>query len=71
MMQVTDKATGARLRQGGHLEARTRATAPTRRWQGLSALKPVFADGQRVKAGTFITAGNASQLSDGASAVRR
>src|SRR5271156_1352572 len=35
---------------------------------GLSALKPVFADGQRVKAGSFITAGNASQLSDGASA---
>ena len=34
----------------------------------LSALKPVFADGQRVKAGSFITAGNASQLSDGASA---
>src|SRR6202021_2403676 len=36
--------------------------------QGLAALKPVFADGQRVKAGSFITAGNASQLSDGASA---
>src|SRR5580704_5777189 len=35
---------------------------------GLSALKPVFADGQQVKAGSFITAGNASQLSDGASA---
>ena len=28
----------------------------------------MFADGQRIKAGSFITAGNASQLSDGASA---
>ena len=35
---------------------------------GLAGLKPVFADGQQVKAGSFITAGNASQLSDGASA---
>jgi acetyl-CoA C-acetyltransferase len=34
----------------------------------LAALKPVFRDGQRVKEGRFITAGNASQLSDGASA---
>ena len=34
---------------------------------GLAGLKPVFADGQQVKAGSF-TAGDASQLSDGASA---
>jgi acetyl-CoA C-acetyltransferase len=34
---------------------------------GLAALKPVFRDGQTVKEGRFITAGNASQLSDGAS----
>lgn len=34
----------------------------------LQALNPVFADGQVVKQGEFITAGNASQLSDGASA---
>jgi acetyl-CoA C-acetyltransferase len=36
--------------------------------EGLAALKPVLADGQRIKQGRFITAGNASQLSDGASA---
>jgi acetyl-CoA C-acetyltransferase len=36
---------------------------------GLAALKPVFRDGQTVKEGRFITAGNASQLSDGASAA--
>ena len=37
--------------------------------EGLAGLKPVFADGQVVKVGKCITAGNASQLSDGASAV--
>ncbi len=36
--------------------------------EGLAALKPVFKDGQQVKVGKFITAGNASQLADGASA---
>lgn len=35
---------------------------------GLSCLKPVWSDGQLVREGRFITAGNASQLSDGASA---
>jgi acetyl-CoA C-acetyltransferase len=35
---------------------------------GLAGLKPVFRDGQSVTEGRFITAGNASQLSDGASA---
>ncbi|MGL6071607.1 acetyl-CoA C-acyltransferase [Craterilacuibacter sp.] len=34
----------------------------------LAALKPVFKDGRWVAQGEFITAGNASQLSDGASA---
>jgi len=36
--------------------------------EGLQSLKPVFKGGQEVDAGRFITAGNASQLSDGASA---
>jgi acetyl-CoA C-acetyltransferase len=34
----------------------------------LAALKPVFTDGMTVSQGHYITAGNASQLSDGASA---
>ena len=34
----------------------------------LAALSPVFKDGQKVKHGKYITAGNASQQSDGASA---
>jgi acetyl-CoA C-acetyltransferase len=36
--------------------------------QGLQSLQPVFKDGHFVRQGQFITAGNASQLSDGASA---
>ena len=41
---------------------------PSTTLEALAALKPVFRDGQTVKEGRFITAGNASQLSDGASA---
>ena len=37
-------------------------------YEGLAALKPVFKDGLVVKEGRHVTAGNASQLSDGASA---
>lgn len=36
---------------------------------GLQSLKPVFKGGQQVQEGQFITAGNASQLSDGAAAM--
>ena len=36
--------------------------------EGLQGLRTVHANGQKVKEGKFITAGNASQLSDGASA---
>ena len=36
--------------------------------EGLQTLQPVFKDGHFVKEGKYITAGNASQLSDGASA---
>jgi len=36
--------------------------------ESLAALKPVFRDGMIVKEGHFVTAGNASQQSDGASA---
>ena len=41
---------------------------PSTTIEGLSALKPVFRDGIYLKEGEYITAGNASQLSDGASA---
>lgn len=36
--------------------------------EGLKSLAPVWKDGQWVKEGRFVTAGNSSQLSDGASA---
>ncbi len=41
---------------------------PSTTLESLTALEPVFMDGQWVKQGRFITAGNSSQLSDGASA---
>ncbi|MES1925023.1 acetyl-CoA C-acyltransferase [Salinisphaera sp. T31B1] len=41
---------------------------PSTTLEGLQQLKPVFKNGQEVAEGRFITAGNASQLSDGASA---
>ncbi|MFP7571723.1 acetyl-CoA C-acyltransferase [Marivita sp. S2033] len=37
--------------------------------EGLQGLKPVFAGGEVIKEGAFVTAGNASQLSDGAAAL--
>lgn len=37
-------------------------------YEGLSQLKPVFKDGMVIQQGTTVTAGNSSQLSDGASA---
>ncbi|MCB1464655.1 MAG: acetyl-CoA C-acyltransferase, partial [Nitratireductor sp.] len=42
---------------------------PSTTLEGLSSLEPVFKGGRQVKEGRFITAGNASQLSDGASAA--
>ncbi|WP_037317724.1 acetyl-CoA C-acyltransferase, partial [Ruegeria halocynthiae] len=42
---------------------------PSTTLDSLSGLNPVFADGMVVKEGKYITAGNASQLSDGASAA--
>ena len=41
---------------------------PTTTMEGLQGLQPVFKDGMVIKQGGYITAGNASQLSDGASA---
>jgi acetyl-CoA C-acetyltransferase len=41
---------------------------PSTTLESLAALEPVWKDGQWVKEGRFITAGNSSQLSDGASA---
>ena len=64
----TDRATGATSPKQVTL-GKDEGNRPDTTLEGLAALKPVFADGQRVAEGKFITAGNASQLSDGASAA--
>lgn len=67
-MLVTDKATGATSERDITL-SQDEGNRPQTTLADLAGLKPVFKDGQRVAQGRFITAGNASQLSDGASAV--
>ncbi|WP_298743649.1 acetyl-CoA C-acyltransferase [uncultured Brevundimonas sp.] len=66
-MQVMDKATGQTLAKEVTLSKDEGNRADTT-LEGLSSLKPVFGGGEEIKEGRFITAGNASQLSDGASA---
>ncbi|HWK75015.1 MAG TPA: acetyl-CoA C-acyltransferase [Povalibacter sp.] len=68
IMTVTDKATGATSQKAVTLEL-DEGNRPKTTLADLQALKPVFKDGQRIKEGRFITAGNASQLSDGAAAL--
>ncbi|MFN7023443.1 MAG: acetyl-CoA C-acyltransferase [Pseudorhizobium sp.] len=67
VMHVTDKATGAMSTKDVTI-AKDECNRPETTLASLSSLKPVFRDGQRVTDGRFVTAGNASQLSDGASA---
>lgn len=67
VMQVTDKETGVITEKEITL-AKDEGNRPQTTLEGLQALKPVFRNGQRIEAGRYITAGNASQLSDGASA---
>jgi acetyl-CoA C-acetyltransferase len=67
-MLVTDKATGETSRRKVAI-SRDEGNRPETSLDGLAGLKPVFANGQLVAQGKYITAGNASQLSDGASAA--
>jgi acetyl-CoA C-acetyltransferase len=67
MMRVDDRDTGKTSYVSVTLD-KDEGNRPSTTLAGLAALKPVFRDGQTVKEGRFITAGNASQLSDGASA---
>ncbi len=66
--KVQDRATGEISDQQVTLKLDEGLRASTTA-EGLAGLKPVFADGITVKRGKFITAGNASQLSDGAAAL--
>ena len=67
-MLVKDKATGEISKQEVTLE-KDEGNRPSTTLENLQGLNPVFAHGQQIKEGKFITAGNASQLSDGASAA--
>ena len=67
IMTVTDKATGQTSERETTL-SQDEGNRPQTRLEDLQSLKPVFGGGQQVKEGRYITAGNASQLSDGASA---
>ena len=68
VMKVVDKATGETHDKPVTLTQDEGNRADTT-LAGLAGLKTVFAGGRHLKtAGSFITAGNASQLSDGASA---
>ena len=66
-MQVVDKATGQASSKEVTLSKDEGNRADTT-LEGLTALKPVFGGGEEIQQGEFVTAGNASQLSDGASA---
>ncbi|MCH2068391.1 MAG: acetyl-CoA C-acyltransferase [Shimia sp.] len=66
-MGVMDKETKEISFQEVTLE-KDEGNRPSTTMENLQGLNPVFKDGQQVKEGQFITAGNASQLSDGASA---
>lgn len=61
VMAVTDRATGAVSEREVTVDRDT-CNRPGTTYEALAALKPVRGDGQ------FVTAGNASQLSDGAAA---
>jgi acetyl-CoA C-acetyltransferase len=68
VMTMNDRATGETSKKPVTLD-RDEGNRPDTALEGLAALKPVFKGGQRIAEGRFITAGNASQLSDGASAA--
>jgi acetyl-CoA C-acetyltransferase len=67
-MLATDRVTGETSRKPVS-PTKDEGNRPETTLEGLARLEPVFANGQVVKLGKFITAGNASQLSDGASAA--
>lgn len=65
---VKNKETGAVSEMDALLD-KDEGNRPSTTLEGLSGLNPVFGGGQQVAEGRCITAGNASQLSDGASAA--
>ncbi|MEO3997319.1 acetyl-CoA C-acyltransferase [Mesorhizobium sp. CAU 1732] len=68
VMNVVDKITQAVSDREVTL-SRDEGARPQTSAEDLAALKPAFKGGMELGAGEYVTAGNASQLSDGASAV--
>jgi acetyl-CoA C-acetyltransferase len=66
-MKKVDKATGQEQVVETVVD-HDECNRPDTTYEGLAALQPVFKGGQEIKEGKYITAGNASQFSDGASA---
>ena len=66
-MKVVDKATGTASDKEITLQ-KDEGNRPQTTLEDLAKLQPVFGGGLQVQQGKYITAGNASQLSDGASA---
>jgi acetyl-CoA C-acetyltransferase len=66
-MKKLDKATGAESLVDVSV-THDECNRPDTTLEGLAALKPVHAGGQQIAQGKYITAGNASQFADGASA---
>ena len=66
-IKKVDKATGAESIVDYTVD-RDECNRPDTTLEALQALKPVFQGGREIKEGKYITAGNASQFSDGASA---
>jgi acetyl-CoA C-acetyltransferase len=67
-MKKVDRASGAESIVDVTVD-RDEGNRPDTTLEGLSALKPVFSGGQQIAQGKYITAGNASQFADGASAA--
>jgi acetyl-CoA C-acetyltransferase len=65
---ITDRESGAVSFEEVFLEA-DEGPRPDTTLEGLSKLQPVFKEGEVIQQGRHVTAGNASQLSDGAAAV--
>lgn len=68
VMKVQDRETKAISDVEITLE-KDEGNRPSTTLEGLQSLQPVFKDGLAIAEGKYITAGNASQLSDGASAA--
>jgi acetyl-CoA C-acetyltransferase len=68
VMQVIDRATGTATPREVTI-SNDEGNRPQTTLADLAKLQPVFKDGMKIPVGRHITAGNASQLSDGASAA--